>query len=311
MRENTRRDERRAARGIYSISWQDQDGLTKSAQVEGVNISDGGIGFKSSEELSPGIAVFIQGEGGHPKGYGVVRRCTRRDEGYVISLEFDEEARKTIGPAAAGAVDYYELLQISPKAELGTIHRVYRFLAGRYHPDNPETDDPEKFLLLQEAFNTLIDPQRRADYDLARQSAEAQPIPLSSSIDFMDGIQGEVNRRVALLSLLYSRRRMSPDAPEVSLAEAEERMGFPRDYLDFTIWYLKNKKYITKGDNSDLALTALGVDFVELNRSKIPILNRLLESGTGVTRGSEAARDFEDLDTSDSILLPGPDGDAD
>jgi len=133
---------------------------------------------------------------------------------------------------------------------------------------------------------------------------------MSLSIDFMDGIQGELNRRVALLSLLYSRRRMSPDAPEVSLAEAEERMGFPRDYLDFTIWYLKNKKYITKGDNSDLTLTALGVDFVELNRSKIPILNRLLESGTGATRGSEAARDREDLDTSDSILLPGPGEDA-
>jgi hypothetical protein len=104
---------------------------------------------------------------------------------------------------------------------------------------------------------------------------------------------------------------VSPDAPEVSLAEAEERMGFPRDYLDFTIWYLKNKKYITKGDSSDLALTALGVDFVELNRSKIPILNRLLESGTGATRGPETARDCEDLDTSDSVLLPGPGEDAD
>jgi len=98
--------------------------------------------------------VFIQGEGGHPKDFGMVRRCTRRDEGYLISLEFDEEARKTISPAA-GAIDYYELLQISPKAELGTIQRVYCFLAGRYHPDNPETEDPEKFLLLQEAFNTL------------------------------------------------------------------------------------------------------------------------------------------------------------
>ena len=30
--------------------------------------------------------------------------------------------------------DYYEFLQISPNAEQATIHRVYRFLAGRFHP---------------------------------------------------------------------------------------------------------------------------------------------------------------------------------
>ena len=42
--------------------------------------------------------------------------------------------------------DYYEFLQISPNAEPATIHRVYRFLAGRLHPDIPGTGDAEKFL---------------------------------------------------------------------------------------------------------------------------------------------------------------------
>jgi curved DNA-binding protein CbpA len=37
----------------------------------------------------------------------------------------------------AEAVDYYEFLQISPNADADTIHRVYRFLAARLHPDNP------------------------------------------------------------------------------------------------------------------------------------------------------------------------------
>ncbi len=43
--------------------------------------------------------------------------------------------------------DYYEFLQISPNAELSTIHRVYRFLASRFHPDDPETGDAAKFVL--------------------------------------------------------------------------------------------------------------------------------------------------------------------
>ena len=39
--------------------------------------------------------------------------------------------------------DYYEMLQISPNADSETIHRVYRILAQRYHPDNHDTCDPE------------------------------------------------------------------------------------------------------------------------------------------------------------------------
>lgn len=41
--------------------------------------------------------------------------------------------------------DYYEFLQISPSAEADTIHRVYRFLAARFHPDNQDNGDAEKF----------------------------------------------------------------------------------------------------------------------------------------------------------------------
>ena len=34
-----------------------------------------------------------------------------------------------------GFVDYYELLQLSPNADDETIHRVFRHLAKRLHPD--------------------------------------------------------------------------------------------------------------------------------------------------------------------------------
>ena len=54
--------------------------------------------------------------------------------------------------------DYYEFLQISPSAEADTIHRVYRFLATRFHPDNQETGDTERFFLLTQAYEVLSDP---------------------------------------------------------------------------------------------------------------------------------------------------------
>ena len=185
--------------------------------------------------------------------------------------------------------DYYEFLQISPNAEPATIHRVYRFLAGRLHPDIPGTGDAEKFRLLKEAFDVLSDPERRAKYDATYKKEAPQPAPLSTSIDFMDSIDGELNRRLAVLALLYIQRRTNPYKPEVSLAEVEMRMGFPREYLQFTTWYLWNKKYITQADNSDFTLTALGVDFVEENRANIPILNKLLTSGKEPSTTDDAA----------------------
>jgi len=176
--------------------------------------------------------------------------------------------------------DYYEFLQISPHADADTIHRVYRFLASRFHPDNPESGDADLFHLVRGAYDVLSDPKRRAEYDEKRKHEPPDVVPLSASIDFMDNLEGELNRRLALLAVLYHRRRTKPDMPEVPLDEIETRMGFPRDYLDFTIWYLAKKGYITRGDSALFSLTADGVDFVETQRAGLPVLNKMLTSGT-------------------------------
>jgi DnaJ-like protein len=177
-------------------------------------------------------------------------------------------------------IDYYEFLQISPNADAETIHRVYRFLAARLHPDNPESGDAEMFLLLKAAYDVLAYPESRAEYDARRNKQPYTPIPLSTSVDFMDSLEGELNRRLAVLAVLYHRRRTSPHMPEVPLAEIELRMGFPRDYLDFTTWYLVKKGYVTRADNAEFTLTAEGVDFVEAQRVQFPVLNKMLASGS-------------------------------
>jgi hypothetical protein len=189
-------------------------------------------------------------------------------------------------------VDYYEFLQISPNADADTIHRVYRFLASRLHPDNPESGDAEMFHLLKVAYDVLSNPADRANYDGQRKSEPDTQNPYSEQVDFMDSLDGELNRRLAVLAVLYYRRRTNPHLPDVGLGEIESRMGFPRDYLDFTIWYLNKKGYVTKGDNAQLALTADGVDFIETQRANLPVLNKLLTSGAGqpTVEGTRANR---------------------
>ena len=209
---------------------------------------------------------------------------------------------------ATQALDYYEFLQISPNADSDTVHRVYRFLASRFHPDNPESGDPEKFYLLKSAYDVLSDSAQRARYDSVRSRNEPEKQPMSSSVDFMDHLDGELNRRLAVLAVLYYRRRSNPYNPEVGLPEIEKRMGFPRDYLDFTTWYLTKKGYITKADNSDFALTAEGVDFVESQRSHIPVLNKLLTSGNEAAVSAAAEAGIASLDT--PIPMPPPEATA-
>lgn len=203
-------------------------------------------------------------------------------------------------------IDFYEFLQISPHADQETIHRVYRFLAARFHPDNPVSGDHEQFATLTTAYEVLSDPARRAEYDAARAKQAPAIPPLSNSIDFMDSVAGERNRRLAVLAVLYFRRRTSPVFPEVSLADLEKRMGFPRDYLDFTTWYLQKKGYITKADNSDFSLTATGVDFVETQRAQIPILQKLLTNGAEADGhdGNGSNGHIEELEEPRFIVLP-------
>jgi hypothetical protein len=145
-------------------------------------------------------------------------------------------------------------------------------------------------MLLKQAYEVLSNPERRAQYDAACDQDPPQEAPLAEEIDFMDSMKGELNRRLGLLALLYARRRTNPSHPEVALNEVEQRMGFPRDYLEFTMWYLQKKGYITRADNSDFALTAEGVDFVEMQREQVPVLNRLLTSDTGPAVADSAVR---------------------
>jgi hypothetical protein len=117
-------------------------------------------------------------------------------------------------------------------------------------------------------------------------------------------VEGEVNRRLGVLSLLYNRRRTNPENPKVSLYDLEKRMGWPREYLDFTTWYLRNKQFIVREDNSDFSLTAAGVDYVEQNYVQIPMLHKLLNSG-GRTATSASPADNK-AKTNGKLYLSAP-----
>jgi molecular chaperone DnaJ len=62
--------------------------------------------------------------------------------------------------------DYYEVLGISRNASDDEVKRAFRRLAKQYHPDaNKEEGAESRFIEINEAYEVLSEPQKRAAYD--------------------------------------------------------------------------------------------------------------------------------------------------
>jgi DnaJ-class molecular chaperone len=63
-------------------------------------------------------------------------------------------------------MDYYKILGVSQNASESEIKKAYRSLSFKYHPDkNSDPNVAEQYKLINEANETLMDPQKRAHYD--------------------------------------------------------------------------------------------------------------------------------------------------
>ena len=166
--------------------------------------------------------------------------------------------------SVANQPDHYELLQISQNAEPDTIHRVYRLLAQRYHPDNQHTGNETRFRQLVEAYAVLADPERRAQYDVLYNEVRKTRWQPALAPDRVSGpIEIEQMVRLTVLEVLYHRRRADPSHAGVFILDLEGVTGHAREHLEFTVWYLAKKNLVSREDNSKLAITAEGIDVVE------------------------------------------------
>jgi curved DNA-binding protein CbpA len=173
-------------------------------------------------------------------------------------------------------VDYYEVLQISVNAEPETIHRVYRIFAQRYHPDNNETGNEGRFRQIAEAYRVLSDPEERARYDARHQRQQQDRWRLvQAGASAENDFDVEQTLRMTVLEVLFTKRRVEPDQPGVFHLELEKMTGRPREHLEFTIWYLVQKKLVQRTDNSLLAITADGIDYLEARGQSLLLSRRL------------------------------------
>ena len=161
---------------------------------------------------------------------------------------------------ASTFIDYYEIMEISPNANSGTIDRMFRHLAQRYHPDNQDTGDRLRFDEIVEAYDTLRDPVKRAQYDIQHKNRSGFREKLAEEASDSKSIGRDIDIQNKLLSILYVKRRQNISDPGIGNQELERLLGCPAEHLEFHVWYLKEKGWIGRTESGMLAITVEGVD---------------------------------------------------
>ncbi len=295
MPERRKHARRKAPLHELTLTTYDGRGRTREVSATLVDVSPGGIGVDANTEILEGAVVSVAGElrngraaipvhararvaGCFALAGGVFRLgLSFEDLGARNPFFQDEEPKKeqekrekpkqepprAEAAAADSFVDCYEVLQLSPNADPDMIHRAYRMLAQRYHPDNRETGNEEAFKLLHAAYDILKDPDQRAAFDIQFGERRRLHWKIFDQSNSAQGPEGEKRKRRGILSLLYLKMIRQPDDPSLTIMELEELLACPREHLQFSLWYLRENAWLARSDNGRFTITAKGVDEAE------------------------------------------------
>lgn len=83
--------------------------------------------------------------------------------------------------------DYYEILGVKKDSSKQEIHKAFRTLAKKYHPDvNKDKNAQEDFIRIFKAYETLSDEKKRSEYDNRSRSQSAYGWTSGDNIQFDD-----------------------------------------------------------------------------------------------------------------------------
>lgn len=158
--------------------------------------------------------------------------------------------------------DYYEILEVHFGVDSETISRAYKSLVQRYHPDNQQTGNVERFMQVVKAHEILSSPEIRAIYDsdYCQNSSKSISVFVPTPEAEEDGYARDRKMFDRVLSLLYTSRRTDPRHSGMGIVQLEQKLGCTASHLEFHLWYLREKGWVERQETGLMAITAEGVD---------------------------------------------------
>lgn len=275
-RQQRRKTKRKAGDGrIIRIQLRDSMGNPRWVTSDLIDTSEGGVSVSSMTLLQPGSILALRGNFGDARSNvemrgrvkwsveaanGAFRSGIEFLDHHADSADSRQQQTANIDPQD---FDCYEIMQLSPNADGETIGRVFRMLAQRYHPDNPQTGNSDLFVRLSEANQILSDPEKRAGYDAHHRQTKQLHWKIFDQSRVSTGQEAEQRKRKGILSLLYAKMTHDPEKGAMTILEFEDLLGCPREHLQAALWYLRGKGLIQRGDNGRHSITVQGFDWVE------------------------------------------------
>lgn len=242
-----------------------------------VDTAETGIGIQGRYPVQVGTRVLLDASEemksaiGPVPPHGRIAWSRRTNSGlyrFGVAFELPGATAEDPGVQAAttgdGSVDYYELLQVHPKANGDMINRAYRLLAQVYHPDNQSTGDEDKFRQLVAAYKILSDEAARAAYDLSRNASLKSIWSVFRDSPPVTGLAAERRKRKGILAALFQKRAADPRTPTLTIFDLEDVLSVNREQVEFTLWYLRERTFVIRSDDNRFQITVQGVDALEM-----------------------------------------------
>jgi curved DNA-binding protein CbpA len=213
-------------------------------------------------------------------------------------------------------MNHYEILGVSKKATPAEIKKAYKRMAKKHHPDRNGGDNTQ-MVLVNKAYDTLMDPAKREHYDLTGEDKPVTPIDVEAKNSLLSlfaqlfndsrrtkfNIPNRARTVVSQVQVKKTRERAENVAfieevkrrrDEVTVAEGEENLWL--QLLDSQIAEFQGK--VAKNDH-ELAVTKRSLEMLAAYRSGVIDSPRQTVSGGGLfehltrTRGLREGRPQE------------------
>ena len=196
--------------------------------------------------------------------------------------------------------DYYQILGISRDALPEELRNAYFVYAKRFHPDaNPDPVANDRFITIKQAYETLIDPEKRTAYDLTLEP-ERVAYAIQKDIKYSRSVLPVIDERQLVYVMLELVNTVDPDPSmllpinlclviDVSTSMKGERMDMIKASASRLLRKLKtqdNISVVAFSDRAEVVVPATQLNDLPRIEQKISLLSP--GGGTEIYQGLEA-----------------------